>query len=98
MDDAATDSWFGRLLQQLGLHRPELRAWAMYDWANSAMVATIVATVFPIYYLRVAAAQVTPSIATQSFAIATTISLLAVAFIAPWLGALADQAYLGRFL
>ncbi len=25
-------------LEKLGLGRPELRAWAMYDWANSAMV------------------------------------------------------------
>ena len=40
--------------EKLGLHRPELRAWAMYDWANSAMVTTIITAVFPIYYARVA--------------------------------------------
>lgn len=40
------------LLERLGLHRPELRAWAMYDWANSAMVTTIVAAVFPIYWVQ----------------------------------------------
>ena len=40
-------------LERLGLHRPELRAWALYDWANSAMVTTIVAAVFPIYYYKV---------------------------------------------
>ena len=34
-------------LEKLGLHRPELRAWAMYDWANSAMVTTIITAVFP---------------------------------------------------
>ena len=33
-------------LERLGLHRPELRAWALYDWANSAMVTTIVAAVW----------------------------------------------------
>ena len=37
-------------LKKLGLDRPELRAWAMYDWANSAMVCVIITAVFPIYY------------------------------------------------
>jgi UMF1 family MFS transporter len=103
MDDPATVSGIQRILQRLGLHRPELRAWAMYDWANSAMVTTIVTTVFPIYYLHVAAEQLAPAIATQRFAIATTISLLLVAVVAPLLGALADSApvkklFLGMFL
>lgn len=92
MDDGATVSGIQRLLQRLGLHRPELRAWAMFDWANSAMVTTIVSTVFPIYYLRVAAVELPPPVATQRFAIATTISLLLVSVIAPFLGALADSA------
>ena len=39
-------------LKKLGLDRPELRAWAMYDWANSAMVCVIITAVFPIYYSR----------------------------------------------
>jgi len=40
------------LLDRLGLHRKELRAWAMYDWANSAMVTTIVTAVYltRVYY------------------------------------------------
>ena len=45
---------FSRFLEKLGLHRPELRAWAMYDWANSAMVTTIITAIFPIYYANVA--------------------------------------------
>lgn len=98
MDVAATASPLRRLLQRLGLHRSELRAWVMYDWANSAMVTTIVAAVFPIYYQRVAAAELAPTIATQQFAIATTISLLLVAVIAPLLGALADSAPLKKTL
>lgn len=44
-----------RLLERLGLGRPELRAWALYDWANSAFFTTIVTAVFPIYYRDVAA-------------------------------------------
>jgi len=46
----------GRWLEGLGLDTPEARAWALYDWANSAFVTTITAAVFPIYFSRVAAA------------------------------------------
>ncbi len=38
------------LLNRLGLHRPELRAWAMYDWANSAFMTVVVTAVFPNYF------------------------------------------------
>ena len=48
------------MLEVVGLHRPELRAWAMYDWANSAFMATVVATVFPIYFVTVAGADLEP--------------------------------------
>jgi UMF1 family MFS transporter len=34
------------ILERLGLHRPELRAWAMYDWALSALQTTVMAAVF----------------------------------------------------
>jgi UMF1 family MFS transporter len=36
-----------------GLQRRELRAWAMYDWANSAFMTTVITAVFPIYFQRV---------------------------------------------
>lgn len=80
------------LLDQLGLHRRELRAWAMYDWANSAFQTTIIAAVFPIYFQRVAAADLPGAVATERFAWATTIAILIVAIVAPVLGALADYA------
>ena len=41
---------------RLGLGRPDLRAWAMYDWANSAFQTTIIAAIFPIYFHSVVAA------------------------------------------
>ncbi len=46
------------LLDRLGLGRPELRAWAMYDWAASAVQTTIMVAVFPIYFVKVAGAGV----------------------------------------
>jgi UMF1 family MFS transporter len=80
------------VLDRLGLGRQDLRAWAMYDWANSAIQTTIIAAVFPIYYQRVAAAGLDAADATSRFAWATTIAILIVAIIAPLLGAIADYA------
>ncbi len=53
------------LLERLGLGRPELRAWAMYDWANSAFQTTIIAAVFPIYFHNVVAADLGDSLLDQ---------------------------------
>lgn len=86
------------LLTRLGLGRPDLRAWAMYDWANSAFQTTIVAAVFPIYFHRVAAAGLEPAVATSRFAWSTTIAILIVAVIAPLLGAMADYAAIKKKL
>jgi UMF1 family MFS transporter len=80
------------IVERLGLRRPELRAWALYDWANSAVVTTIIAAVFPIYFSRVAAAGLPEGEATKRFAIATLVAMAALAVLAPILGALADQA------
>jgi UMF1 family MFS transporter len=81
-----------RLLERLGLGRRDLRAWAMYDWANSAFQTTIVAAIFPIYFQKVAAAGMPGPVATSRFAWATTWAILIVAVIAPILGAVADYA------
>jgi UMF1 family MFS transporter len=82
----------GSWLERLCLHRAELRAWALYDWANSAFMTTIVAAVFPIYFNRVAAAGLTPAEASLRFAMATTIGLSVAAVLSPVLGAIADFA------
>jgi UMF1 family MFS transporter len=91
------------ILERFGLHRPELRAWALYDWANSAFWTTIIAAVFPIYFARVAAADLPPAVATTRFATATTLAMVFIALLSPVLGALADYAglkmkMLGAFL
>lgn len=86
-------------LEALGLHRPELRAWAMYDWANSAFATTIMAAVLPIYYVRVAAGDRPPNVALAYWSYTAALSLLVIALASPVLGAIAD--YLGakkRFL
>jgi UMF1 family MFS transporter len=78
------------LLGRLGLDRPELRAWVLYDVANSAAVTSVLTAILPIYFARVAAAELPPAVATQRFALATTVGLAVVAVLAPVLGTLAD--------
>jgi len=79
-----------RFLERLGLHRPELRAWAMYDWANSAFQTTVITAVFPRFFADYAAAGLPATAATQRFAWASTIAAVVVAILGPVLGAIAD--------
>jgi UMF1 family MFS transporter len=63
----------------------------LYDWANSAVVTTVIAAVFPIYFHRVAGAGLPEEAATKRFGIATIIAMLALAFLALILGGIADR-------
>lgn len=78
------------ILDALGLHRRELRAWAMYDWAVSAMQTVIMTAVFPIYFISVAGDGRPPEAATQALANANTIAAVVIAILGPILGAVAD--------
>ena len=80
----------GSLLSRLGLDRPELRAWAMYDWAASSMQTTIMVAVFPIYFVKVAGAGLAESGATQRLATVNTVALVIIAVLSPILGAMSD--------
>jgi MFS transporter, UMF1 family len=89
-------------LDRLGLHRPELRAWALYDVANSAWMTTVL-QVFPLYFVGVAAKGMAEDVARSRFAFATSLSVILVGVLGPVLGAMADyrgrkKAYLGAFL
>ncbi len=77
-------------LNALGLHRRELRAWAMYDWAISAVQTTIMTAVFPIYFVKVAAGHLSPPQASQWWSNANTVGAILIAILAPFLGAIAD--------
>ena len=68
-----------------------IRAWALYDWANSAFVVIILTAVFPVYYRAlVTNAGGAPEDATAYWAYTTSVSLLLVALVGPVLGAIAD--------
>jgi len=90
------------LVERIGLHRPEVRGWVLYDCANSAFWATVI-QIFPIYYISVAGADLSPAVASARYAWATTLSMTLIALASPILGAIADSAgakkkMLGAFL
>lgn len=92
------------LLERLALHRPELRAWALYDWANSAMVTIIVGAVYPIYFSGTMSGVLGGAdVATRTHGWITAGSLATIALLSPFLGAVADyraakKRFLGLFL
>jgi UMF1 family MFS transporter len=70
----------------------------MYDWANSAFHSTIITAVFPQFFSDYAAAGMAPVEATARFAFTTTIAVIIVAVLSPFLGALADYRPLKKRL
>ncbi len=85
-------------LARLGLNRPQLRAWAMYDWANSAFQTTVITAVFPPFFVSYAAAGLDVEVARANFAWATAIAVAIIALMGPVLGALADYRALKKRL
>jgi len=79
------------LLARIGLRTKVQRAWAMYDWANSAMIVIVVTAIYPIFFPSYAAAGMPAEVATFRYGVATTIGLAIIAVLAPILGAMADH-------
>ncbi|MBU1226062.1 MAG: MFS transporter, partial [Actinobacteria bacterium] len=72
-------------------YRRRIRAWTMYDWANSAFATTILAAVLPVYYSNVAGSTLaSESIATAYWGLGLSLSLLVVAILSPLLGTISD--------
>jgi UMF1 family MFS transporter len=97
MPENTGQGWWGKL----GIGGRPQRAWALYDWANSAFITIVVTAVYPIWFQRVAAAGAEG--AAGRHAMASFWSLLTIALMAPFLGAVADLAggkkrFLGAFL
>lgn len=70
-------------------YRRRTLAWALYDWANSAVVTLVIAAVFPVFYNQVIAADLGPN-AGSVFAITGAIALALSALVGPVLGTLSD--------
>ncbi len=91
-----------RWLDRLGLHRPELRAWAYYDVANSAFMTTVI-QLFQIFFPSYAAVTLPEHVARSRFAFATSGAVVLVGLLGPLFGAIADvqgskKKWLGFFV
>ncbi len=72
-------------------YRRRIRAWTLYDWANSAFATTILAAVLPVYYSQVAGSTLPgPSVATAYWSAGLSLSIFIGALLAPVLGTLSD--------
>jgi MFS transporter, UMF1 family len=65
-------------------------AWAFYDWANSAFSTTVMAGFFPVLFKQYYSAGVDAAESSYRLGVASSLSSLAIALIAPALGAIAD--------
>ncbi|MFQ5582300.1 MAG: MFS transporter [Mariprofundaceae bacterium] len=74
-------------------------SWATYDWANSVYATTILAGFFPVFFKQYWATGLSINESTFWLGMANAVAGLAVALMAPLLGAVADQGGLKkRFL
>lgn len=72
-------------------YRRRIRAWTLYDWANSAFVTTVMAAILPTYYSSVAGATLpSRAVATQYWSLGLGISLFIAAIMSPILGTVSD--------
>jgi UMF1 family MFS transporter len=72
-------------------YRRRIRAWTIYDWANSAFATTILAAVLPVYYSQVAGSTLgSPAQATALWTVTLSVSLVIVAVLSPILGTISD--------
>jgi UMF1 family MFS transporter len=72
------------------LTRPVL-GWALYDWANSAFAATVMAGFFPVFFKQYWSAGSESSVSTFRLGLLSGLGSLVIALAAPFLGAMADR-------
>lgn len=71
-----------------------MRAWCLYDWANSAFATSVIAAILPPFFAAVAGRELPKHLATATWGYASSAALLVAAVAGPVLGAAAD--HLGR--
>ena len=72
-------------------YQRRIRAWTLYDWANSAFVTTVMAALLPVYYSQVAGANLpSEATATAYWSMSLSIALLISAILSPILGTISD--------
>ena len=77
-------------MKRAWLTRPVL-GWALYDWANSAFAATVMAGFFPVFFKQYWSAGSESSVSTFRLGLLSGLGSLVIALAAPFLGAMADR-------
>jgi UMF1 family MFS transporter len=67
-------------------------AWALYDWANSAFVTTVIVVFFPLFFKQHLTAEQSATTSTFWLGMVSGVSSFVLAVMAPWLGAIADRS------
>ena len=65
--------------------------WALYDWANSAYVTTVMAGFFPVFFKSYWSAGADVNLSTAQLGVGNALASLFVALMAPLFGAIADK-------
>ncbi len=74
-------------------HQRQVRAWCLYDWANSAFATTVMAALYPPFFRSLAtAAGLAPYQATAFWAYFAAAAMVLVSVASPLLGAVADHS------
>jgi UMF1 family MFS transporter len=66
--------------------------WALYDWANSAFATTVMAGFFPVFFKQYWSHGADVNLSTAQLGFGNSVAGLAMALLAPLLGAMADIA------
>jgi MFS transporter, UMF1 family len=72
--------------------RKAVWGWALYDWANSAFATTVMAGFFPVFFKQYWSHGADVNLSTAQLALGNSLAGLAMALLAPILGAVADRS------
>tara|TARA_B100002052_G_scaffold81401_2_gene74665 strand:- start:639 stop:1916 length:1278 start_codon:yes stop_codon:yes gene_type:complete len=72
--------------------RKQIISWSLYDWANSTFSTTVMAGFFPIFFQQYWSTASDVTVSTWYLGLANSLASIAVATLAPFLGAIADKA------
>ena len=72
--------------------RKQIISWSLYDCANSTFSTTVIAGFFPIFFQQYWSTASDVTVSTWYLGLANSLASIAVASLAPFLGAIADKA------
>lgn len=81
----------GAGLERIGLDTRQTQSWVLFDWGDNAFATVVLGVILPIYYVEVAGADVSGTLASVYWAYTLAISFTIIAVLSPVLGAIADH-------